>query len=202
MLIGFPSGKPTLTDSKGQFCFLQPGAHFPKWSCCSCSSIRRQHSVTLTWTSVCLATTFACYIAEAAAMKKKRLGLYLSWVISSLCLTSVSTFFEGCVVLRYCGCYVLLRTPVISLNLLSETDTLCEFMCVFIGSTHQYCSALLSIPGHTHTSPPYTLRSCYTAGGRPSGRTESQSSPPHTGTHRQNRLHGCRSPLGTPLLET
>ena len=77
----------------------------------------------------------------------------------------------------------------------------CVCVCVCVCSTHRYCSAPLSIPGHTHTSPPYTLRSCCTVGGRPSGHTQFQSSPPRTDTHRHNRRHGCHSPLHTPLLE-
>lgn len=77
----------------------------------------------------------------------------------------------------------------------------CVYVWVWVWATHRYCSAPLSIPGHTHTSPPYTFHSCCTVGGKPSGHTQFLSSPPRTDTHRHNRHHGCHSSLHTPLLE-
>ena len=93
--------------------------------------------------------------------------------------------------------YIILQNMFPSQN----TFLNCVCVCVCVCSTHRYCSAPLSIPGHTHTSPPYTLHSCCTVGGRPSGHTQFQSNPPRTDTHRHNRRHGCHSPLHTPLLE-
>lgn len=74
--------------------------------------------------------------------------------------------------------------------------------CVLIVlSTHQCCSALLSILGHTHTFPPCRLHSCCTTGGKTSAHTEFRSSLPHTDTHRCSIYHGYHSPPHIPLLK-
>lgn len=70
-----------------------------------------------------------------------------------------------------------------------------------VWSTHQCCSALPSILGHTHTFPPCRLHSCCTEGDKPSAHTESPSSLPHTDTVRCSISRGYRSPLHTALLK-
>lgn len=76
----------------------------------------------------------------------------------------------------------------------------CTFHCCYRALDNpQCCSVPQSIPGRTHTSPPYTLRSCCTVGGRPSDHTQIPSSLPHSDTHSHNRHHGCHTQLHKPL---
>lgn len=85
--------------------------------------------------------------------------------------------------------------------LVTTFPVLCVCACVCLWSTHLYCSAPLSIPGHTHISHPYTFRFCCTVDGRLSGYTQFLSSLLHIDRPHHNRHHGHHSLLHKPLVK-